>query len=269
MSSLEPVCAIAAGVLSGSCAIPYVRDIRRGTTRPHRVSWGIFTLLAGIAAASQLTNGWSAGALLSSGAALAFFAVFVMSMRHGVGGATVADRLTLLAAVGILAVWAWTGDGTVAVCLVIVLELIAIGLTMRKAWRDPSSETQSSWVIDGAAGALALVGARHLSFAALAYPVYHFASNNAMVAVLVMGRRRRWSQLLAPPDPAPPEWRAPMRAPLRAPLRPPLPPPLPPPAPSLTTPPTRRRRHGAFGPHRYVAGSTGFGRGHVQHRGGG
>ena len=32
MSNLEPVCAVAAGVLSGSCAIPYVRDMVRGTT---------------------------------------------------------------------------------------------------------------------------------------------------------------------------------------------------------------------------------------------
>lgn len=120
MSNLEPVCAVAAGVLSGSCAIPYVRDMVRGTTRPHRVSWGIFALLAAIAAASQLMHGFTTGAVLSLGAAVAFFIVFVMSMRHGVGGATLADRLTLAGTVGILVVWAWSGDTTVAVTLVIV-----------------------------------------------------------------------------------------------------------------------------------------------------
>ena len=300
MSNLEPVCAVAAGVLSGSCAIPYVRDMVRGTTRPHRVSWGIFALLAAIAAASQLMHGFTTGAVLSLGAAVAFFIVFVMSMRHGVGGATLADRLTLAGTVGILVVWAWSGDTTVAVTLVIVLEVAATGLTMRKAWRDPASETQSSWVIDGVAGALALVGASRVSYAALAYPAYHFMSNNAMVAVLVVGRRRRWSQLLATPDPTPALWRAPLRAPLR--------PPLPPPAlviarrgePAVHVDQelgagvaeeahvsvvadavlghdvadtvhvqARRRRHGAFGPHRYVPGSTGFVCGHVQHHGGG
>lgn len=228
MNDLAPVFGVGAGLLSGSCAIPYVRDILRGTTKPHRVSWGIFALLASIAAASQLSEGLHSGAALSLGAAAAFVAIFLLSVRHGVGGASTVDRLTIVAAAWILAVWAATANAALAVGLVIILELTATALTMHKAWREPATETRSSWIIDGAAGALAVLGAQQRSFLTLAYPVYHLVSNNAVVLVLTLSVRRRRS-LPAPPVDAPPVAVSVTRAMWGAPWRPPLRPPLPPP----------------------------------------
>ena len=48
---LLPVLGILAGVLSVLDGVPYIRDVLRGTTRPHRGTWLIWSSLAIVALA--------------------------------------------------------------------------------------------------------------------------------------------------------------------------------------------------------------------------
>ena len=96
--------ALASALLTACCVVPYLLDIRRGVTRPHRTSWFVFAVLATVAAVSQAISGADAGAWLAAGSAIGFSAVFAASIRHGVGGTSTLDRLTLVVA----------GVGTVA-----------------------------------------------------------------------------------------------------------------------------------------------------------
>ena len=84
--------AVLSAALTALCVVPYLRDIRRGTT--HRATG----VVAGrspsspiVATVSQALAGADAGAWLSAGSAVGFTAVFVASIRHGVGGLA-ADR---------------------------------------------------------------------------------------------------------------------------------------------------------------------------------
>lgn len=182
--------------MSASCVIPYVRDILRRTTRPHRVSWFAFALLSSFAAAAQLAGGLAAGALLSLGAAVGFSVVFVLSLKFGVGGTTTGQQLQILGTVGAVVIWAATDNAVVAVLLVCSIEVVAIVPTVRKAYRDPRTETLSTWVIDGASGAVAAVSA--LSFAAVIYPIHHLLVNGVVVAAVTAGRSREIDRVVAP-----------------------------------------------------------------------
>lgn len=179
-----------AAALTIACVVPYLRDIRRGTTRPQRASWLVFATLAIIAAVSQAVEGARSGALLAGGAAVGFAAVSVASIRHGTGGFARPDRLALVvAACGALLSIA-VSRPLVAVGAVVVAELGAVALTVRKALGDPRSETRSTWVMDVAAGILSVVAVHEVSGAELLYPVHHTVANGAVVAALIIARRR-------------------------------------------------------------------------------
>ena len=65
--TLAPVFGVLAGVVGVVDTVPYVRDILRGTTRPHRGTWFIWGMLAIVVCVSQRADG--GGALDRSGAA--------------------------------------------------------------------------------------------------------------------------------------------------------------------------------------------------------
>ena len=61
MTYIAPVLGLLAGVVGIADTIPYVRDTVRGTTRPHRGTWLIWSVLAIVVCLSQRADGasWS------------------------------------------------------------------------------------------------------------------------------------------------------------------------------------------------------------------
>jgi hypothetical protein len=181
---------VVSALLTASCVLPYLRDIRRGTTRPQRASWFVFSTLSIIAAVSQFAGDAGPGAWLAAGSATGFSTVFVVSIRKGVGGFSRADRLTLLVAAVAVAASVLTSTPLVALLGVIVAEIAAILLTVRKSFDDPTSETASTWLLDGAAGVAAIAAVHEFTHLdELLYPIHHVVANLAVVVAIVAGHR--------------------------------------------------------------------------------
>ena len=70
----------------------------------------------------------------------------------------------------------------------IAADLVAVLMMVPKTWRDPHSETLSTYVLAAGSGALALGAVGSLSVPLLAYPAYFFAVN-AAVSALIAHRR--------------------------------------------------------------------------------
>ena len=182
--------ALVSALLTAACVIPYLRDTFRGKTRPQRVSWFIYAVLSVVAAISQYMSGERAGAYLATGSAIGFTAVFVASIRHGEGGASRLDRLSLgLASLGV-ALSIVVDQPMIAVIAVVVAEQLATSLTAAKASRDPSSETAITWFMDGLAGTSAIAAVTHFSPAELLYPIHHTCVNLFVLSAITHGRRR-------------------------------------------------------------------------------
>ena len=140
-----------------SCVVPYLRDIARGTTRPQRVSWFVFAALSTVAAVAQFLDGDLAGAWLATGLG--------RRVRRRVRRVDPAWRGRAPRSptgwpwrVGVLGVVVSVvvEQPMVALFAVIVAEVLAIAITVRKAQAEPSSETLSTWCIDGLAGLVAI-----------------------------------------------------------------------------------------------------------------
>src|ERR1700733_3493216 len=86
------------GLLAIVGSLPYILDAYKKRIKPHRVTWAIFALVDLIAIANQLAVGATNSVWLVVGFALANLVIFVLSLRHGVGGAEKLDIAVLTGA---------------------------------------------------------------------------------------------------------------------------------------------------------------------------
>jgi hypothetical protein len=191
MHAVAPVLGVLAGALSVCDTIPYVRDILRGTTHPHRGTWLIWGTLSTVVVLSQWADGatWSLVMVATDG--VLTLLIFGLSIRRGVGGLTRGELAMIgIAALGV-AGWAIADAPVVATAGVILADLTGAALMVPKTWRDPGSETLSTFVFASAAGLLAALAVGRLDASLLVYPVYFWLVNGALALVIIVARSRR------------------------------------------------------------------------------
>ena len=158
--------AVLAGVVAAACTVPYVRDTLRRETVPHRGSWLIWGVLEVVALQAQRADGarWSLVPLMIQ--ALGTCLVLTLSFWFGTGGLGPADlALLALAGLGIVG-WLVVQRPVVATSCAIAADLIAAIMMAPKAWRDPHSETLSTFVLASVSGVLMVGSVGSLSAAA-------------------------------------------------------------------------------------------------------
>ena len=188
MTEVAPVLGVLAGVCAVGNTIPYIRDIVRGTTRPHRGTWLVWAVLAIVVYGSQRADGASWSLLMSGAQATLTGLIFILAIRRGEGGLSATDvLLTAMAAAGVVG-WRLSDEPTVATAAVVVADLLAAAMMMPKTYRDPTSETLASFALASVGGALAAGAAASNEPALLLYPLYFCAVNGA-IALLIHHRR--------------------------------------------------------------------------------
>jgi hypothetical protein len=166
-----------------------VRDILRGSTRPQRATWLIWTTLSLVVFASQWASGATWSLVLTAGQALSCGTVFALAIRRGVGGVSPIElALLALAALGVVG-WQVAGDPTLATCAVVAADLIAVALMLPKTYRQPASETLATYAIGVVSTLFALAAVDSTTPSLLIYPLYILAADGAVVAVIVLRRR--------------------------------------------------------------------------------
>ena len=186
--TLAPVFGVLAGVVGVVDTVPYVRDILRGSTRPHRGTWFIWGLLAIVVCVSQRADGASWSLVMAGTQAVLTSFIFVLAIRRGEGGLSATDGVLIAIAAGGMAAWVVVDEPIIATACVIAADLIAAAMMVPKVYRDPGSETLMTFALAGAGGALAVgaVGATDASL--LCYPVYYCLVNWAL-ALFIHVRR--------------------------------------------------------------------------------
>jgi hypothetical protein len=186
---IAPLLGVLAGAMSVADTIPYVRDILRGTTRPHRGTWLIWGTLAIVVVLSQRADGASWSLIMVTTDAVLTVLIFALSIRRGVGGVTRGEAAMIAIAGAGVAGWLVADEPLVATAGVIVADLTGAALMVPKSWRDPESETLATFAFASGGGALAAGAVGALDYSLLLYPVY-FCLVNGAIALLIAGRRR-------------------------------------------------------------------------------
>jgi hypothetical protein len=195
--TLAPVFGVLAGVVGVVDTVPYVRDIVRGTTRPHRGTWFIWGMLAIVVCVSQRADGASWSLVMAGTQAVLTTFIFVLAIRRGEGGLSPADGVLIAIAAGGMAAWVLVDEPLVATACVIAADLIAAAMMVPKVYRDPGSETLMTFALAGAGGALAAGAVGAADPGLLCYPIYYCLVNWAL-ALIIHHRRVALGVLPAP-----------------------------------------------------------------------
>jgi hypothetical protein len=188
MTELAPVLGVLAAAVGIADTVPYVRDTLRGTTRPHRGTWMIWSTLAIVVCLSQRADGASWSLVMLAAQAVLTSLIFGLAIRLGTGGLTRADAGLLAVAAAGVAGWLLVDEPVVATACVVAADLVAAATMVPKTWRDPGSETLSTYALASVSGVLAAGAVERLEPALLLYPAY-YALVNGGLAVLILGRR--------------------------------------------------------------------------------
>jgi len=178
------------GILIILSFVPYLRGIFRKETRPERASWLIWSLLGGIATFTQLAKGASHSLWLPALQTIGDLAIFLLAIKYGMGGLLKRDKIAL-AAVGLsLILWYFTQEAAVALFIVIFIDAVGAVLTILKTHEHPTTEPMSSWVLTCLAGFVGIFAVGEFDAILLAFPVYIFVANLAIIATIFFGLRR-------------------------------------------------------------------------------
>ncbi|MEK7084090.1 MAG: hypothetical protein AAB932_02575 [Patescibacteria group bacterium] len=167
----------------------YLRDIVRGKTKPHIFSWAIWSLIGGIVFAAQILAGGGAGAWVNGLAAVAAFAVVVLSFSRGEKRITTIDWICFASAFAAIIMWQLTNTPFVAVLIVTVADTLAFVPTFRKSFGKPWEETLFEYVTAGGKYLISIPALGEWSPTTLLYPIVLVCTNFAFVTMVSLRRK--------------------------------------------------------------------------------
>jgi hypothetical protein len=180
--------ALLVGILMVAGAPPYLKDILKGKTRPERATWFIWSVLGVVAFVAQmkLHGRWS---LIFVGVdAIGNILVFCLSLKLGIAGWSITDRIAIIIAAIAIAVSLISRQPVVALTGVILADLSGSALTIIKTYKQPESETSITWILLGTASLLGALSVGRLDWQLLLYPVYLTIATYGVFITQVLSR---------------------------------------------------------------------------------
>lgn len=139
--------ALCALVLIVWAAVPYIRDILKGATKPHVYTWLVWSVTTGIAAAGVFYGHGGYPALTTAIGSAISFSIFFLSIKYGTRDITLSDTLALIFCAVAIFVWAGLHNPLWSVILAASIDIAAYWPTLRKTYVAPWSESLSSWIL--------------------------------------------------------------------------------------------------------------------------
>jgi hypothetical protein len=180
-----------AGVIGVVGYAPYIRDILKGSTRPDRASWLIWTLEYAALFCAQLGVGAAESLWLVGLQLLGVVTICALSYRYGVGGFDRKNTIVLLSVCIVLVIWYLTRSADLTIILLIAVEAVGVALTMRKVYKQPGSETLVMWALIAVAGVIGIAAVGGSAPAILyMYPVALITMGLGVIGASKLGERR-------------------------------------------------------------------------------
>lgn len=174
------------GVVAGLVGLlafgPYIMATLLGVTRPNRATWAIWSLVGVMLATSYFSaSGERVTIWVPISYVIGPIVTALLSIWYGVGGWTRLDRLCLIIAAISAVMWWLTGQPVLALLLNLLVDLVGVIPTLRKAYNEPESEDRLAWTMSCLANGLNVLALNPFriaewTFAESVYPLYMFVA---------------------------------------------------------------------------------------------
>ena len=170
--------------------VPYLVAIFKGEAKPERASWFIWTILGVISFSSQWAKGANDSLWLVGVQALGDGLIFVLALWYGLGGFARRDKIALGFVAISLLLWYITNEPALALCLAIIIDASGAVLTILKSHNQPATEPLSAWILTSVGGFIGIFAVGSWNWILLAFPIYIFVVNAAIIGSILLGRRK-------------------------------------------------------------------------------
>ena len=182
---MKDIFLVTASVLTVGCAIPYIRDILKGTTKPNIVSWLTWTILTSIATVAEFADGEYRTAIFTSAAVIETSLVVILGLKYGYAKWSKFDTICQIGAFSGFFFWWLFNSPAMAVISVATIDLLGALPTVRHSWLKPSEETWSAYAIASIGGVFAIASFHVYNWTSLTYAVYIVCINVLLVLILL------------------------------------------------------------------------------------
>ena len=177
------------GILSGLifliADIPYIRDILKGKTKPHRVSWFLYFVLNSVNIANQAASGATNSLWLPVVSAIVTFFIFAMAIKRGMGGYEKLDLVCLVGALLGIVLWVVFDNPLASTICNILASTLAVAPTIKKSILHPSTETKITYLIGSISGLIAALSVGSWILSLLILPLHGFLVQIIIYGILI------------------------------------------------------------------------------------
>lgn len=166
----------------------YIRDIFRGQTKPHAISWLIWSLSSGVIFFAQQGAGAGAGSWIVGLTSVAAFLIFGLAIRRGHPKVTRLDWFCLAATVIAIAIFVMNDNHIAAVIIASTTFVLGMAPTLMKSYTYPYQETVTTFFLNGLKFLIAVPALGSLAFINIFYPITLTVANWILVTVILLRR---------------------------------------------------------------------------------
>lgn len=170
--------------------IPYLTGIFKGQIKPHVFSWGIWTLLTGVAAAAQWSDGAGPGMWVMLITFIVCLITTILAFKVGKkSDITVTDWIALVAALSAIPIWYVTKKPLTAVVIISIIDFVATYPSIRKGYQKPWDDGISAYAFANLKFIISLFALNNISLITALYPASIIIVNTIFILIIVSRRR--------------------------------------------------------------------------------
>ncbi len=187
--SIKLIVGIVGGLLALAGFLPYLRDIRRGTTKPHMFTWLIWRITQTVATGSMLQKGANFGAITFVVGTVFVWGIFFYTLTAKKENIKKYDWIALSMAIVSIVVWLGMKNPVGAIILASSIDGIGYIPTIRQSYQAPENETLSTWTTFIVADLCCIIALQEYNWGTLTYVSTLTVGNTIIASILYLRRK--------------------------------------------------------------------------------
>lgn len=171
--------------------IPYLIDTIKNKITPHPYTWLIWSIVSCIIFFGQVSKGAGIGAIPTAASEVFTIIIFFFSLKNGFKNIKKIDTIFLaIALLGIIP-WILTKDPTISVIIAVSIDLVAFVPTIRKTWKNSTTETPILYSMNVLRHILMLLTLQAYNIATMLHSIAMITTNTIMTTIILKNKRKK------------------------------------------------------------------------------